>query len=187
MARIPPSCPEGFFGRYTVIQGDTFYNISQIFRVRLEALAVNNPHITNPNIIYPGDVLCVPGFIRYPCCVTLTQDRNLPFGAGGTVFIGFAPQGGQSVSFSATLPEPSAFGDFNSYTGEIFIPGIGGFGNELQPNSQDPPSWSVRIDLPSAATVMPYSEAIIKPFNNITSTQGPVLLQGTIKQMCVCE
>ncbi|NMC56759.1 MAG: LysM peptidoglycan-binding domain-containing protein, partial [Eubacteriaceae bacterium] len=122
MARIPQSCPEAFFGRYTVIPGDTFYNIAQMVRVRFEALAANNPHISDPNVIYPGDVLCVPGFVHYPCCYILNAEGRVPFGTGGTVYIGFAPQGGQSVSFSATLPKPSAFGDFNSYTGEIIIP-----------------------------------------------------------------
>lgn len=54
--RVPQICPPAFLGRYIVQPGDTFYNIAQIFRVRLEALAANNPHITDPNIIYPGDV-----------------------------------------------------------------------------------------------------------------------------------
>ncbi|WP_352419218.1 LysM peptidoglycan-binding domain-containing protein [Proteiniborus sp.] len=45
-----------------------------------KALAVNNPHITNPNIIYPGDVLCVPGLIAYPCVVMLRNLVRVPFG-----------------------------------------------------------------------------------------------------------
>ena len=88
---VPLSCPPGFLGRYTVQPGDTFFNISQMFRVRLEALVVNNPHIPNPNLIFPGDVLCVPGLIRYPCCVVLRSLVRVPFGTGGIAFVNFAP------------------------------------------------------------------------------------------------
>jgi len=184
MARIPASCPQAFQGRYTVVAGDTFYNISQMFRVRLEALAVNNPHITDPNLIFPGDVLCVPGFIQYPCCIVLNTVTRAPFGTGGVVFINFAPQGGQAVSFSATLPNPEFFGNFNSYTGEIFIPDIGGFGNELTPNRQDPPIWSIRIEIPTAASILPNSRVVIRSFNSMTSTQGPVVLEGVATSRC---
>jgi hypothetical protein len=65
--RVPASCPPGFLGRYTVSPGDTMFRIAQMFRVRLEALAVNNPHIANPNVLYPGDVLCVPARLPMPC------------------------------------------------------------------------------------------------------------------------
>ncbi|MGI6707182.1 MAG: LysM peptidoglycan-binding domain-containing protein [Clostridia bacterium] len=111
--RIPASCPPGFLGRYTVQAGDTFYRIAQMFRLRLEALAVNNPHIQNPNLIFPGDVLCVPGLISYPCCVLLRSVVGVPFGTGAVAFIDFAPQGGQSVSIAGTLPQPQTFGNFD--------------------------------------------------------------------------
>src|SRR5690625_1755718 len=59
--RVPTYCPPGFLGRYTVVQGDSMYSIAQRFGVSLDALIAANPHITNPNRIFPGDVLCVPG------------------------------------------------------------------------------------------------------------------------------
>ncbi len=59
--RVPASCPPGFQGRYTVVSGDTMFFIAQRFGVSLQALINANPHITNPNEIFPGDVLCVPG------------------------------------------------------------------------------------------------------------------------------
>ena len=59
--RVPASCPPGFQGRYTVQSGDTMFFIAQRFGVSLQALINANPHITNPNEIFPGDVLCVPG------------------------------------------------------------------------------------------------------------------------------
>ncbi len=34
--------------------------IAQRLGISLNALIAANPHITNPNMIFPGDVLCVP-------------------------------------------------------------------------------------------------------------------------------
>jgi LysM repeat protein len=58
--RQPKSCPPGFSGRYTVRPGDTMFLIARRFGVSLQALISANPHITNPNLIFPCDVLCVP-------------------------------------------------------------------------------------------------------------------------------
>ena len=78
--RVPKSCPPGFLGRYTVVQGDSMFSIAQRFGVSLDALIAANPHITNPKLIFPGDVLCVPQKIHHrhhrrqkecPCPVTL--------------------------------------------------------------------------------------------------------------------
>lgn len=178
--RIPASCPPGFLGRYTVQPGDTFFNIAQMFRVRLEALVANNPHIPNPNVIFPGDVLCVPGLISYPCCIVLKSILRLPFGSGGVAFINFAPQGGQSVSITSTLPQPQTFGNFDIYVGEILIPNIGGFGNQLFTTPQDPPNWSTRIDIPTVAQISPNSRVVIRPSNSITGISGQVVLEGLV-------
>lgn len=59
--RIPATCPPGFTNRYTVVSGDTMFNIARRYNISVEALAAANPHITDANVIYPGDVLCVPG------------------------------------------------------------------------------------------------------------------------------
>ncbi len=60
MTRIPNRCPPGFQGRYTVVSGDTMWSIARRFNITLQALINANPHITNPNLIFPGGVLCVP-------------------------------------------------------------------------------------------------------------------------------
>ncbi|HEY9059467.1 MAG TPA: LysM peptidoglycan-binding domain-containing protein [Pseudobacteroides sp.] len=180
MPRVPQNCPPAFLGRYTVLPGDTFYTIAQMFRLRIEALAANNPHIPNPNILFPGDVLCVPGMIPYPCCISLQPQGRVPFGTGGVAYIGFAPRGGQGVSFMATLPRPGFFGNYNMYTGDIFIPDIGGFGNEMFPTPQDPPTWSTRVELPTAASIVPNSRVAIGTSNSITGATGPVILEGVI-------
>lgn len=59
--RVPKSCPPGFQGRYTVRPGDTMFLIAQRFGVSLQSLIRANPHIKDPNRIFPCDVLCVPG------------------------------------------------------------------------------------------------------------------------------
>lgn len=60
-SRIPSTCPPGFQGRYTVVPGDTMFFIVQRFGVSLDALIAANPHIADPDVLSPGDVLCVPG------------------------------------------------------------------------------------------------------------------------------
>ncbi len=59
--RVPAYCPPDFQGRYTVVPGDSMYFIAQRFGVSLDALIAANPQIGDPSVIYPGDVLCVPG------------------------------------------------------------------------------------------------------------------------------
>ncbi|MDS1029129.1 LysM peptidoglycan-binding domain-containing protein [Bacillota bacterium LX-D] len=179
--RVPQNCPPAFLGRYTVLPGDTFFTIAQMFRVRIEALAVNNPHIPDPNVLFPGDILCVPGSITYPCCTVLRPRGRVPFGTGGVSYVNFAPRGGQSVSFMATLPQPTVLGNFNTYTGEIFIPGIGGFGNQLFATPEDPPTWSSRVDLPTVASVIPNSRVVIRPFNSLTGASGQTVLEGIVR------
>lgn len=64
--RVPPPCPHGFL--YTVKPGDTVFSIARRFGVSLEELIAANPHISDPNLIYPGDVLCVPVKAPKPTC-----------------------------------------------------------------------------------------------------------------------
>ena len=55
----PQTCPPGTFP-YTVQQGDTMFLIAQRFGVSLNALIQANPQIPNPNLIFPGQIVCVP-------------------------------------------------------------------------------------------------------------------------------
>lgn len=58
---IPESYPPACSGRLYVIQsGDTLYLISQRFAVPLNTLIEANPQITNPDVIYPGQIICIP-------------------------------------------------------------------------------------------------------------------------------
>lgn len=73
--RFPPDCSDGFLGLYFVISGDTMTIIAQRFRISTETLIAENPHITDPNVLVPGDVLCVPGFRRPTECPPGFQGR----------------------------------------------------------------------------------------------------------------
>lgn len=53
-----PCCPNGFI--YTVQAGDTLFNIARRFSVSLDALIAANPQIADPNLIMPGQQVCVP-------------------------------------------------------------------------------------------------------------------------------
>ena len=84
--REPVSCPVGFRGRYTVVSGDTMFLIAQRFGVTLNALIAANPHITDPNVIFPGDVLCVPGEVREPVSCPVGFESLYIVQPGDTMF-----------------------------------------------------------------------------------------------------
>lgn len=56
----PTTTPGGGPTTYTVQRGDWFYAIARKFGVTVEALQAANPGV-NPNIVYPGQVLNIPG------------------------------------------------------------------------------------------------------------------------------
>ncbi|HET8842354.1 MAG TPA: GH25 family lysozyme, partial [Ktedonobacteraceae bacterium] len=51
---------------YTVQSGDTMSAIAQRFGISLDELERANPHISNPNLIHPGDVLHIPNVMQPP-------------------------------------------------------------------------------------------------------------------------
>lgn len=58
---IPTSYPAKCNGQlYTVQQGDTLFYIARRFGVPLSALIAANPQIPNPDLIYPGQIICIP-------------------------------------------------------------------------------------------------------------------------------
>lgn len=51
---------------YTVLLGDTMYEIALYCQVSFPALVAANPQIANPNRIYPGQVLVIPVDVSIP-------------------------------------------------------------------------------------------------------------------------
>jgi LysM repeat protein len=174
------TCPTGFKGRYVVSPGDTLFKLSQMFRTTVQGLLTANPHITNPNLITIGDVLCVPSFVTIPCTVKLDKRGRVPFGTGGAAYANFGPRGGQSISVMATLPPPSYFGNYDIYITTAFLRDIGGFGNELFPTREDPPTWSSRIEFPTAASLTSDVRIVVQPSNSTTGIDGPIILEGNL-------
>lgn len=62
----PTTCPPGTFS-YTVQPGDSMWSIARKFGVSLDALIAANPQIPNPNLIFPGQIVCVPRSAPGPC------------------------------------------------------------------------------------------------------------------------
>ncbi len=115
----PPVSCNGFY--YTVQPGDTLFLIAQRFGVSLAALIAANPQIPNPNLIFPGQVICVPtGIQTVECCMLLFRTANIPLDptapTGGVARIYQTSGQGSSVLVSAIgLPTPQSLG------GNIFV------------------------------------------------------------------
>jgi len=59
--RQVPSPPRQCDGRlYTVRQSDTLFVIGQRFGVTVQQILAANPQITNPNVIFVGQRICIP-------------------------------------------------------------------------------------------------------------------------------
>src|SRR5690606_40429518 len=63
LAPVPPArAQEGACGdTVTVVAGDTLFSIARRCGTTVSALLVANPSITNPDILYAGTVLTIPG------------------------------------------------------------------------------------------------------------------------------
>lgn len=46
--------------QYTVVKGDTMWRIAVRYQIGLSELKGANPHIKNPSLIYPGDIINIP-------------------------------------------------------------------------------------------------------------------------------
>lgn len=69
--------PQPGFVSYTIVRGDTLSTIAARFNTTVTTLAqVNN--IVNPNLIYPGQVISVPGTAPVPTVPTLVPATPVP-------------------------------------------------------------------------------------------------------------
>ncbi|MGI6600849.1 MAG: LysM peptidoglycan-binding domain-containing protein [Dethiobacteria bacterium] len=192
--RVPVSCPPGFQGQYTVQPGDTMFLIAQRFRVTLDALISANPHISDPNLILPCDVLCIPCPLpadalpppeepRFPCCVVL---KALPpphpdCAPGGTAFVQLLPNKQNSVSILAVrLPEPATRGDFDAYQGIIESPGAPKVTFPLQLCQPDPSLWAGMVEaLPKLSFATRVS---VCPVDSETGETGKAVLAASLQR-----
>ncbi|PZN12531.1 MAG: peptidoglycan-binding protein LysM [Bacillota bacterium] len=102
-----PSCPQGFL--YTVQPGDTMFLIAQRFGVSLQALINANPQIPNPNLIFPGQVICVPTGVGAPA-PTCQVGFLYTVQPGDTMFLiaqRFGVNLNSLIAFNPQVPNPS--------------------------------------------------------------------------------
>ncbi|MEW6447258.1 MAG: LysM peptidoglycan-binding domain-containing protein [Bacillota bacterium] len=181
---IPDTCPPGF-RRYTVMSGDTMFLIARRFGVPLDRLIAANPHIANPDLIYPGDVVCIPERgLRFPCCVVLRvphpppEFRPDPWGAA-LIMQPAADQHAVSI-LTVGLPPPYTLGRFNIYEGVVKIPGVDSFEFRLFPTPEKPPTRAGTLVIKPLLT--PDTEVIVRPANWKICASGPTVLAGTLEQ-----
>lgn len=162
--------------------------IAQRLGISLNQLIQANPHIANPNLIFPGDVLCVPFKLFFPCCQILSPVSAVPpvpADARGAVLIRLVNAGEKhSLSIlAAGLASPANYGDFDIYEGFFSIPEIGGgFGFILHPTPENPPTWAGTITIGPFLT--PTTIVQVRAANFDTGVSGPVVLQGSLEH---CE
>lgn len=179
-----PQCP----GEYYIVQpGDTLFLIAQRFNTTVEAILRVNPQITNPNIIFVGQRICIPiAVLPADCGIVLTLSSEaapaLPRIAGGVVLVQSLEAGEYALTFAATgIPSPETIGNFNSYIGTITIEGqhhsailavSAPFGQE--------PSWIGTRIIPFNTFNYPNAPVTIAPFNIEADIRGNPILGGTI-------
>ena len=178
MSRVPASCPMNFAGHYVVNPGDTMFIISGIFRIDLAELNRVNPHIINPNVIFPGDVLCVPGQVSFPCCVTLEVVQPSELGEVGVALVYTSFVGTQAISVMAVISALSA--GFDILIAEVDIPNQITARQQLYPSPQTPPTFSGTISFPTAASLTADTMIRVYPANSVTGEHGAVKLQGSL-------
>ena len=72
----PEPAPPSSADTYTVQPGDTLWRIAMRYHTTVAELAALN-HIQNPNLIYPGQVLDIPGIAKAPASYTVRPGDTL--------------------------------------------------------------------------------------------------------------
>ncbi len=174
--RVPAQCPSGFF-RYVVVSGDTIFLLARQLGVDEGLIIANNPHISDPALIFPGDVLCLPIPINFPCCAVLNPVPEIPPNAIGSILVTQLPDGRQSATITGVRLPPLV--DFDTYGAEIDIVGIGAFGLLLFPTPEDPPTWAGTVIIPRPV-LFAGAEVIVLPLNTQTGAIGRPVLTGDL-------
>jgi spore coat assembly protein SafA len=102
----PPEVCSGFI--YTVQAGDTLFNIARSFNIDLQRLIAANPQIANPDLIFPGQRICIPEVTPTPpvCDLIVLTLRFLTEAGQPLPIVGGAVQLIDRVIVRATFNRP---------------------------------------------------------------------------------
>ena len=136
-------------------------------------------------IVYPNET----NASKMPCNLTLEPlDKKLKNAKGmGLIYkVQLNPPSFVRTNISILavhLPEPSSFGNYDSYEGFASIPNEISWRFKLYPTpEEDTPTWAGRFDLITAK--MRNAKVEVRLSNSKTKKLGPPILRGTLKS---CE
>ncbi|MFS2170347.1 hypothetical protein [Priestia megaterium] len=136
-------------------------------------------------IVYPDET----NASKMPCNLTLEPlDKKLKNAKGmGLIYkVQLNPPSFERTNISILavhLPEPSSFGDYDSYEGFASIPNEISWRFKLYPTpEEDTPTWAGRFDLITAK--MRNAKVEVRLSNSKTKKLGQPILRGTLKS---CE
>lgn len=183
---IPIECSGRF---YTIQSGENLNIISQKFGVSLAQILAANPQITNPNVLYVGQRICIPArtVIQKGCAIVLSQSADTESAipdAGGVVLIQPIEGDRHRITFAAAgLPKPESIGDFTAYVGSVIINGQrhSAILSESEPPEQEP-TWAGSRIVEANPFSLPINEVLIAPINIEEQTQSAPIMEGIVIQ-----
>ena len=183
------------------------FTIAQMFGVSLQALINANPHITNPNQIFPCDVLCVPcppfpelppPQLGLPCCAVMeSTSEPMPGSAPSGVAlvqslptnwyrVGIMALGLSAKALSEDEPVEAGAGAEaealwpKKFKGVVMVPGKKAITFPLSNCQKDPSVWSGAVDLNSRPT--PDTKVAVV---RVRKGKDETLLQASLRR-CGC-
>jgi LysM repeat protein len=166
----PPTCTGVL---HTVAAGETLDSIASSFGVTLEALVD-----ANPQLITPGQILCVPVTPQI-CCLVLQAANGAPATAGGTGWVQQTPPNIVTTLVAAIqLPPPATFGPYTEYFARYVQPTGASFQFPLTPVTSAVPLVAGGITTPSGP--LPSTTQVLVFPGTPAGAVGPVVLQGSL-------
>jgi LysM repeat protein len=155
-------------GTYTVVGGDSLGSIARRFNTTISAIATAN-NITNINLIYPGQVLNIPGATTPPATPPPSGPTPTPPPAGETVtytVVAGDTLGSIARRFNTTIADIAARNGITNinliYPGQRLI--ISGTATTPPPGSTPPPNTTPNTGFQLGGHVMnsnyPFSDAM---------------------------
>lgn len=180
-----PPCPDGRL--YTVQPGDTLFSIAQRFGVSVAEILAANPQIVNPDVLEVGQVICIPRRPAppppppgVPCCLVLQRTAALTIGGGVAWVMQTPPRAVHIIVSISNVPEPARFGAaFNRYAAAIQTR-VGRVVFPMQRVSGLPGVWTGVFRSETAGPLVPGSDIIVFPTDPEASTQGPIVMRGSL-------